>query len=98
MLKTWYPALKHLSKILQGKYHQHTEMDIYLKKVFPEKPIIAFRKTKSIRNYIARTDVNKPNDQKKPKITTPCYSCRKKCHLISSDDTLKNITERILKS
>ena len=46
---------------------------------------------KSIRNYIVRTDINKANDQKKPNIMTPCYSCRKTCRLISSDETLKNI-------
>ena len=45
---------------------------------------------KSIRSYIFRTDINKVNDQKKPKITTPCYSCRKLCHIIISDETLKN--------
>ena len=46
---------------------------------------------KPIRNYIVRTDINEANDQKKPKMTTPCYSCRKTCHLISSDGTLKNV-------
>ena len=30
MVTTWYPASKHLSKILQEKYHQHIEKDIYL--------------------------------------------------------------------
>ena len=69
MVTTWYPALKHLSKILQENYHQHTETDIYLKKVFPEKPVIAFRKMKSIRNHIVRRDINEANDQKKSKIT-----------------------------
>ena len=85
MVTTWHPALKH------PKYHYHIEKDMYLKKVFPEKPIIAFRKMKSIRNCIVRTDISEANDQKKPNITTPCYSCRKTCHLISSDETLKNI-------
>ena len=46
---------------------------------------------KSIRNYIAGTDINEADDQKRPKITTLCYSCRKKYHLISSDGPLKNI-------
>ena len=59
MVTTWHSALKHLSKILQEKYHQHIEKDIYLQKVFPEKPIIAFRKMKSIRDYIVTTDINK---------------------------------------
>ena len=30
MVTTWYLALKHLSRILQEKYHQHIEKDIYL--------------------------------------------------------------------
>ena len=46
---------------------------------------------KSIRNYIVKTDTNKPNDQKKAKIKTPCFSCREKCHLINNDETAKNI-------
>ena len=29
---TWHPALKYLSKVLQEKYHQHIEKDIYLKR------------------------------------------------------------------
>ena len=91
MITTWHPALKHLYKILQEKYHQHIEKDIYLKRVFPEKPIIAFRKMKSIRDYIVRTDIKEADDQKRPKIATSCYSCSKTCHLISSDETLKNI-------
>ena len=99
MVTTWHPALKHLSKILQEKYNQHIKRDIQRKKVFPEKHIIAFRKMKSIRNYIVRTNINESNDQKKPKVTTPYYSCRKTYHLISSDKTLKiYITERKLKS
>ena len=45
----------------------------------------------SIRNYIVRIDVNETNNQKKSKISTPCYSRRKTYHLINSDETLKNI-------
>ena len=44
-----------------------------------------------IRNYIVRIDIKEVNDQEKPKITTPCYSCRKTCHLIINDETFKNI-------
>ena len=70
MVSTWHPALKYLSKVFQEIYHQHIENDLYLKKVLPEKPIIAFRKMKSIRIYIARTDIKEADDQK-----------RLKCHL-----------------
>ena len=43
MVTTRHEALEHLSHILREKYHQRIENDIYLKKVFPEKLIIAFR-------------------------------------------------------
>ena len=46
---------------------------------------------KSIRNYIIRADIEQADDQKKAKITIPYYSCRKTCHLISSNETIKNI-------
>ena len=69
MIITCNPGLKHLPKILREKNHQHIENDIYLK-VFPEKLIIAFRKKKSIRNYIVRTDIKDGTEQKKPILTT----------------------------
>ena len=96
MVTTWHPALKYLSfkKVLQEKYHLHIEKDIYLKKVFPEKPTIPFRKIKPIRNYIVRTDIREADDQKRLKIMTLYYLCRKTCRLISSDETLKNIPNR----
>ena len=74
MVTTWHPSLKHLSKILQEKYHQHIQKDIYLKNVSPKTPIIVFRKMESIRNYIVRTDIKETDNQKKPKTTTQCYS------------------------
>ena len=91
LAKTPDELLPQKNKRNHRKYHQHIEKDIYLKKVLPEKPIIAFRKMKPIRNYIVRTDINEANDQKKPNITTPCRSCKKTCHLIISNETLKNI-------
>ena len=91
MVSTWHPALKYLSTVIQEKYHQHIGNDISLKKVLPENTIIGFRKMKSIRNYIVRTNIKEADDQKRPKITTPCYSCRKICHVISSDKTLKSM-------
>ena len=83
-------GIKYQAKTCKS-YVRDTEKNICLKKVFSEKPILAFRKMKSIRNYIVRTVIKEADDQKKPKITTPCYSCRKTCHPIISDETLKNI-------
>ena len=87
------PGIHHWS--IYPKYFKENiiniEKDICLKKVSPEKPIIVFHEMKSIRNYIVTTDIKKSHDQKKAKITTQCYSRRKTCHLIRSDETLRNI-------
>ena len=45
----------------RGKYHHHILNDIHLKKIFPEKIIIAFRKKKFIGNCIVKTDINEAN-------------------------------------
>ena len=66
MVTTWHPALKQLPKILCEP--QHIENDIYLNKVFPEKPIIAFPKKKSIRSCIVRVDIIKAKiNERNPK-------------------------------
>ena len=90
MVTIWHSALKLLSKILREKNHQHIKNDICLKKVFLEKPMIAFRKKKSIRNYIVIINMNEANKQKIPKIMTTFSLCRNPCHLINSHNTLKN--------
>ena len=64
MVTTWHPVLKYLSKILQEKIINILKRTSALKKVLPEKPIIAFCKMKSIRNYIVRTDIKETNDKK----------------------------------
>ena len=46
---------------------------------------------KSSRNQLVRTAIKEADDQKKSKITTTRFPCRKTCHLISSDKTLKNL-------
>ena len=38
-----------------------------------------------------RTYISGSNEQKKPKITAPCSLCRKTCHPINGDETLKNM-------
>ena len=92
LVTTWHSAQKHWSQIPREKYHQHIENDIYLKKVFPKKPIITFCKKKSISIYIFRNDINEANKQKKPRITAPFSLCRKTYHLINSDQILENIS------
>ena len=87
IVTTWNLTLKYLSQILRKNINiLKTESAL---KNYSQR--IAFRKKNSIRNCIVRTDRNKANEQKKPKITTSSSSCRKTCDLINSNETLKNI-------
>ena len=71
---TWHPKLKQLPSILRQNFH-NLENDPRLKEIFPEKPMVAFKRKKTIGNHIVRSDINK-----KPSsinITTPCKNCKK---------------------
>ena len=85
---TWHPKLKQLPSILRQNFH-NLENDPRLKEVFPEKPMVAFKRKKTIRNFIVRSDIYKTV----PKInnTTPCNNCRKTCHLINTANSITNI-------
>ena len=71
---TWHPKLKQLPSILRQNFH-NLENDPRLKEIFPEKPMVAFKRKKTIGNHIVRSDINK-----KPSSinnTTPCKNCKK---------------------
>ena len=85
-ITTWHPALKSLKSIIDRSYHI-IENDSHLKKIFPRKPIIAYRKLKSIKNYIVRTDINK--NERKINTTQPCNKC-KICKIINTEKYIKN--------
>ena len=50
-------GIKYQAKTCKS-YVRDNEKNICLKKVFSEKPVLAFHKMKSIRNYIVRTTIN----------------------------------------
>ena len=87
LVTTWHPALKSLKSILDRSY-TIIENDSYLRKIFPQKPIIAYRKMKSIKNYIVRTDINK-KETSTALPTLPCNKC-KICKIINTDQHIKN--------
>ena len=54
---TWHPKLKQLPSILRQNFH-NLENDPRLKEIFPEKPMVAFKRKKTIGNHIVRSDIN----------------------------------------
>ena len=83
----WHPKLSQLPNIIR-RHHHLLEEDQKLKHVFKDIPIVAFRRAKTIRNEVVRSDLEPPSEQKST--TSPCNKC-KVCHLIYEGDTLTNI-------
>jgi len=81
---TYHPKLDSLPLKLQEHY-KILESDHLTSKIFKEKPLVAFRKSKSIQHTIVRNDINPKcldniNDQQ----ITPCTNC-KTCKLLTHE-------------
>ena len=88
LVTTWHPALKSLKSLLDRSY-SIIENDQHLRQVFPQKPIIAFRKMKSIKNHIVRTNIIK-KETSTTSPTQPCKKC-KTCKIINTDHHIENV-------
>lgn len=88
----WHPSLSTIPSILKKNLHI-IENDPVLSKVFPAKPLVAFRRPKTIRNHVVRNDT-----RKKEKISgsTKCGKC-KLCttNVLSTADTISNRKKNI---
>jgi len=87
---TWHPKLKNIYKIFKENQHIIQNND-YLKNIFPSIPIAAFRRKKSVANYVVRSDILSSHT-KVSTGTKPCNKCKKICNMINQDETLSNIT------
>ena len=87
----WHPKLSSLPAILKQNYHI-IENDPELSKIFPTKPIVAYKRPKSIRNHIMRSDIVKKEKQKH-KITR-CGKC-KLCKTLSLSEKIVNTKAKI---
>ena len=83
---TWHPKFSELPSILKKNYHI-IENDIKLSKIFQSKPTVAFRRKKSLANFLTKTDIKHDKKLKKP--TSPCGKC-KICPLINQNNTTEN--------
>ena len=88
----WHSSFAELPTILKKHYHI-IQNDPYLKEIFPQKPSVAYRKVKTIRNMITKNDINSPTVTK-PKTTVPCGNC-KFCKHIQTSDHIKNVQKNI---
>ena len=88
---TWHPKLSKLPSILKNNYHILAN-DVKLCKIFQTTPTVAFRRKKTIGNFLVKTDITTTT---KSKITTsPCGKCQL-CPLINENPAIKNETKNI---
>ena len=88
----WHSNFSFLPSILKKHYHI-IQNDPYLKEVFPEKPTVAYRKVKTIRNYVTKNDVS-PQKINSQKTTVPCGNC-KLCKNIQTIEHIHNAQKNI---
>ena len=83
----WHPSLSKIPSILKNHYHI-IENDHKLRSIFPTEPTIAFRKMKTIRNHLVRSDI-KPQGKITSTSTVPCGKC-KTCKNINTNTSITN--------
>ena len=80
----WHPLLKKLPNILR-EHHHILLNDKTLCREFPQAPLVAFRRAKSLRNHIVKNDIGS-NNSRSSRFTTPCNRC-KLCANISKNQS-----------
>ena len=90
----WHPVLNTLPTVLKRNFHI-VENDPVLSNIFRTKPLVAFRRPRTIRNYVVKNDIRR---ERKLAGAKKCGKC-KFCHTLSTKteitNHLKNITVKL---
>ena len=86
----WHPLLSKIPIFLKQNFHI-IENDPELGNIFKNRPMVAFRRTKTIRNYVVKNDMNK---EKKPVGAKKCGKC-KFCRILSTKTEITNQNKEI---
>ena len=79
--KTWDPRLPNLQAINMKHWRSMKNSDNHLKKVFPEPPLIAYKRQKNIKDYVVRAKIP-PTLTKNPRRKIPgMRKCGRQCHV-----------------
>ena len=94
LVSTWHPKLSAIPSILKNNFHLISS-DPKLSKIFKLKPIVTYRKNKSLSDYLLKNDI--ANQQLHSNVA-PCGKC-KLCPQINATKLINNdklnITEKI---
>ena len=85
----WHPSLARLPAILKKHFHL-LNSDPTLEKIFPTEPTVAFRRPKSLRNHLIRSDIVSRQIDAKIQSTEKCGKNCKICPSLASSTVIKN--------
>ena len=88
----WHPMLRMIPSILKQNFHI-IENDPVLKKIFPTKPLVAYRRPKNIRNHVVRNNMVKKEKKSGSSKCGKCKLCTAHDFLVS--DTIFNSKKNI---
>ena len=88
---SWHPKLRKLPSILKNNYHILAN-DKKLSEIFKTIPTVAFRRKKTLGNFLVKTDTLPPKHEKFT--TSPCQKC-KFCPFINKENTIENTNKCI---
>ena len=88
----WHPVLGNIPSILKRNFHI-IENDSVLTKVFPSKPLVAFRRPRTIRNHTVRNDIRKKEEKSGSSKCGKCKLCT--VNEFSTSDTITNKKKNI---
>ena len=95
----WHPCLSKLPSVLKKHFHL-LESDQELAKIFPTPPSVAFRRPKSLRNHLIRSQLSMSPKDEAGTCTFKCGRCKICKSLASSKEIsnpkVENTTEKIM--
>ena len=88
----WHPNMSQLPSVLKNHFHL-LENDTKAKLIFTSKPIVAYRRPKTIKNIVVRNKIGGDGIKSNPKTTKPCGRC-KLCKDILTAESISNEKRR----
>ena len=76
---SWDPRLPPLEPIQQKHWRAMTTLDPYLKEVFPEPPLLAYRRQKSLKDLCIRAKVPQVQPKFQKRKAKGMKKCKKQC-------------------
>ena len=94
-ITNWTHKLSGFQRILQYHYNEMVNEFPNLKCVFPEPPILSYRRNHNLRNLLVRSRFTPPSSNRSTSNSSPCLSKRGKgcklCHSMSNTNFITNI-------